>query len=96
MKPLFKEKVSKFGSLISLLAMAAMIVLFILGLTEFITSTTGRIFAAAWALLAITIFLAHSTRITGERRRRYIPYMLLDKKDVRTKKAVRLERVMRG
>ncbi len=66
---LFKERISKFGSLISLIAVTAMLALFSLSLPEFLASSPGRVFAAAWAALAIVIFIAHSRHIAAQRRR---------------------------
>ena len=63
MKKLFKEKVSRFGSLISLIAVCAMLMLFFLALPETLTSTAGRVFAVTWALMAILVFTAHARRI---------------------------------
>jgi hypothetical protein len=66
---LFKERISKFGSLISLIALTAMLALYSLSLPEFLASPLGRAFAAVWAALAIIIFLAHARRLSGRRQR---------------------------
>ncbi len=66
---LFKERISKFGSLISLVAVTAMLALYSLSLPEFLASPVGRAFAAVWAVLAIVIFVAHARRLSGQRRR---------------------------
>ncbi len=69
MATLFKERISKFGSLISLVAVTAMLALYSLSLPEFLASPLGRAFAAAWAALAIVIFFAHARRLSGQRHR---------------------------
>jgi apolipoprotein N-acyltransferase len=66
--PLLKEKTSRIGSLIGFLVVTALIVSFSLALPEFLLSTTGRIFAVLWALVAIAVFLAHSRRISLRRQ----------------------------
>ncbi|MBP2654401.1 MAG: hypothetical protein H6Q73_1970 [Firmicutes bacterium] len=66
---LFKQKISRFGSLISLIAVTAMAVLFLLALPEFLLSVTGRIFAIAWAVMAGIVFVAQTRRLTGGERR---------------------------
>ncbi|GBG57191.1 hypothetical protein SPFL3102_00111 [Sporomusaceae bacterium FL31] len=96
MKQLFKEKVSKFGSLISLIAITTMLVVFSLVLPEFIGSAAGRIFIVVWALTAIIAFIAHVTRMNRQRPRYNIPRFAV-KKDVRTNKMARTQRSsMRG
>jgi len=96
MKQLFKERVSKFGSLISLIAITAMLAVFSLALPEFIASTAGRVFAVVWALTAIIVFIAHVNRMSVQHRQYYLPRLPAAKKDVRTQKAIRTQRVMRG
>jgi hypothetical protein len=68
MKVLFKERVSKFGSLVSLIAITGMLALFFLALPETLVSASGRIFAAVWALAAILVFTAHARRLSREHR----------------------------
>ncbi len=99
MRHLFGERISKFGSLISLILLTVLLSLFSLVLPEFLSSSTGRIFAMTWALTAIVIFMAHSRRITEENYGRHNPYIRLiadGKKDARTRKVVRSVRAMRG
>ncbi|MGI6093192.1 MAG: hypothetical protein GX348_00935 [Veillonellaceae bacterium] len=97
MSRLFKEKTSKFGSLLSLTAMTAMFVVFWLAIPEFITSSVGRIFAVVWAVVAIVVFIAHAKRMTIERKKYTIPRLVSVKKDMRTQKSVRnANRLMRG
>ena len=97
MSRLFKEKTSKFGSLLSLTAMTAMFVVFWLAVPEFITSPVGRIFAVVWAVVAIVVFIAHAKRVTFERKKYAIPRLSSVKKEMRTQKSVRnANRIMRG
>lgn len=67
---LFKDRISKFGSLVSLVAVTAMLALFSLALPDFLVSTAGRVFAAAWAAVAVLLFVTHARRVAGDRRRR--------------------------
>jgi len=96
MSQLFKEKTGKFGSLVSLTLMTAMFVVFWLAIPEFLASSTGRIFAVVWALTAIVVFIAHAKRMSIEGNRYRIPRLEAVKKDMRTRKSVRTNRVMRG
>lgn len=73
MAALFKERVSSFGSLISLIAVTAMLAVFSLSLPDFLASASGRLFAAAWVVLALVIFLAHARRIASRPRRVRLP-----------------------
>lgn len=68
MAALFKERISRFGSLISLIAVTAMLAVYSLSLPEFLVSPLGRAFACAWAAMAIVIFVAHARRLSGQRR----------------------------
>ncbi len=96
MRQLFKERVSKFGSMISLIAITAMLIIFSLVLPEFIGSTAGRGFIVVWAVTAIVAFIAHVTRFSQQRPRYHIPRFAV-KKDVRTNnKVARTQRMMRG
>lgn len=96
MRQLFKDKVSKFGSLICLIAVTAMLVIFSLVLPEFIVSSAGRIFTGVWAVTAIMVFIAHVTRMDN-RPRQYQLTRFAVKKDVRTStKLTRTQRMMRG
>lgn len=65
--PLLKEKTSKFGSIVGFLIVTALIVIFSLALPEFFLSTTGRIYAIVWAIVAICVVLAHGRRISIRR-----------------------------
>ncbi|SDF58536.1 hypothetical protein [Sporolituus thermophilus] len=91
----FKEKTSRFGSLISLIALSALLILFSAALPEFLASAAGRLFAAAWALTAIIIFVAHARRIAPQRQP-YVAYLATGRKDVRTRRQERFARAMRG
>lgn len=93
-KLLFKQKISKFGSLISLVGITAMIALFSLALPGFLASTSGRLFAIAWAVIAIVVFIAHINRVSTVGRRNLVPYLSGTKKDMRAARHER--RYMRG
>lgn len=88
-KILFKQRMSKLGSLVSLVGVAAMIALFSLALPGFLASASGRLFAIAWAVIAIVVFIAHINRVSNAQRRNLVPYLAGHKKDMR---AVRQER----
>lgn len=83
---LFKQKISKFGSLISLVGVTAMIAMFSLALPGFLASTNGRLFAVAWAVIAIVVFIAHINRVSTGERRNLVPYLSGHKKDMRTER----------
>lgn len=85
MKHLFKERITKMGSLISLITVTAMLALFSLALPEFLASFYGRVFAVVWASMAIFVFIAHARRMS-EGHRRYIPYFSSKVVDARTTK----------
>ena len=91
---LFKQKISRFGSLISLIAVTAMLALFSLALPEFLLSVTGRVFTVAWAVMAIIVFVAQVRRLNGEKRR--IPMDFVKALDERAdKKSRRSDRFRR-
>ena len=97
MRKLFRERISKFGSLISLIMLIVMLTLFSMSLPEFLVSNGGRVFAVIWALTAILIFIAHAKRMSVTRRH-YMPAVMSmsGKKDARFRKPIRSGRVMRG
>lgn len=82
-KVLFKQKISKFGSMISLIGVTAMLALFSLALPGFLVSTSGRLFAMTWAVMAIVVFIAHMNRVSTGTQRNTAPYLAGHKKDVR-------------
>lgn len=98
MKPLFKTRISKFGSLLSMTAIVAMLMVFSLVLPEFIASTAGRIFSGLWAVTVLVVFVAHMTRLGDNRKKGYLPGRPpAVKKDVRVSaKLTRTQRMMRG
>ena len=63
MKPLFKARTSKFGSIVSLVVLSAMGMLFVYALPQFWLSSAGRIFLAVWAVLAMFAVTAHVKRL---------------------------------
>lgn len=93
----FKAKTSKFGSLLSLIILSAMLMVFVSQIPLFMESSTGRIFAGFWALFAVTMFAAHILRLTGQRQR-YLAMMPQagGAKDARTRKSLRRMRALRG
>lgn len=93
MKTLFRNKVSRFGSLISLIAVTAMLALFFLAMPDALVSVWGRAFTVIWALIAILVFTAHARRLSGESRQ--FPHYTAAVKDIRAKKQVE-RRLMRG
>ncbi|MDT8900585.1 hypothetical protein [Anaeroselena agilis] len=74
MTGLFKERSSRFGSLVSLIAVTAMLAVFFLSLPVFLVSFPGRTFVAAWSVVAIVILIAHARNVAGLRHRRPITY----------------------
>ncbi len=93
----FKEKTSKFGSLISLIVLSAMIAVFAANLPVFLQSTIGQVFAGFWTIFALVMFASHSVRLSSERQQRaaIIP-LLPGSKDARTRKSIRRMRALRG
>lgn len=94
MRMLFKEKISKFGSLISIVALMMMLTLFSLFIPEMITSVAGRVFVILWAVIAIVAFIAHARTIKAVKRRPSQLQIML-KKEEHTRKRIRPERLMR-
>ncbi|WP_425057729.1 hypothetical protein SCACP_22670 [Sporomusa carbonis] len=93
----FKDKTGKFGSLVSLIALCAMLMLFAANLPVFISSAVGQTFAGVWAAFALVMFAAHVTCLSAERRQRTdITPRLAGPKDARTRKNVRIVRAVRG
>ncbi len=93
----FKDKTSKFGSLICLIALSAMLMLFFAQLPVFLESTTGQLFAGFWGLFALIMFVAHVLRLAAERQRHAVVMPLMARtKDARTRKGFRRVRAMRG
>ena len=89
---LFNKKTNKFVSLISLIALAGMLVLFFLFIPEFVTNTPGQIFVGIWAFMAILSFVAHGRSVTARKGRQYMPVYGI-KKVERTSKARSTSRV---
>jgi hypothetical protein len=82
----FKRRISKFGSFVSLMVLAAMFVVFFLAIPEFATTTTGRIFVGIWASLATLSFIAHGRSGKVKEGRQYVPVFGIKKME-RTLKA---------
>lgn len=62
MKGLIKAIVAKFDSVISIVALSALVILFALAVPKFFISTTGRNFTGIWAVLVIALFGVHTAR----------------------------------
>lgn len=90
MKRLYKNKSNRFSSFISLMFLAGMVLFFLMVLPEFLSMTTGRIFAVSWAVMAIFVFTAHARVMSTEERMLKAPFSItsLDKKDMRAKKVM--------
>lgn len=70
---LFRRKISKFGEVVSLALLSAMLVVFFLFMPEFSLSAAGRVFIGVWMLLAVLSFIAYGTSVRVRRGRQYIP-----------------------
>lgn len=70
---LFRRKISKFGEVVSLALLSAMLVVFFLFMPEFALSTAGRVFIGVWTLLAVLSFVAYGSSVRARRGRQYIP-----------------------
>lgn len=68
-----KRKISKFGSLLSLITLASMFLLFCVCIPNFMVSTAGLIFVGLWAFLASLSFVAHGNSLKARDERQYIP-----------------------
>ncbi|HMM21857.1 MAG TPA: hypothetical protein PKA10_14155 [Selenomonadales bacterium] len=98
MKQLFKQRMTRMGSLISLITVTALLALFSLALPEFLASFYGRVFAVVWASMAILTFIAHARRMS-EGHRRYIPYFssrIVDDRTAKKREERRAVKLMRG
>jgi hypothetical protein len=91
----FKNRTSKFGSLVSLLALSAMLVIFAGNFPVFMESVSGQVFAGMWASFSVLMIVTHAIRLTTERQRAAV-ILLPGKKDARTHKNIRRVQAMRG
>lgn len=87
MKRLYKAKKSRFSSLLSLVFLTGMVLIFFVGLPEFLSISTGRIFAVIWAVLAIVVFTAHAKEMSARPEILKPPFGIaaFEKKDMRSK-----------
>ncbi|HWR07465.1 hypothetical protein [Sporomusa sp.] len=86
----FKTKTGKFGSLVSLTALTAMLMLFAANMPVFIGSTAGQIFAGFWGAVALVMGAAHIVRLSAPRERRMaITPLRTGLKDARTRRPQR-------
>ena len=83
----FKNRTSKFGSLVSLLALSALLMLFAVNFPVFMGSATGQVFASIWAGVAVVMVVTHVVRLMAERQPQKL-IMLPGKKDARTRKNI--------
>lgn len=91
----FKNRTSKFGSLVSLLALSVMLGLFAVNFPVFMKSVSGQVFAGMWAVFSVLMIVTHTVRLRSERQRAAV-MMLPGKKDARTQKNIRRVQAMRG
>jgi hypothetical protein len=91
MKRLYKTKSNRLSSLISLVLLAGMVVAFSIIVPGFLSIPAGRIFAGAWAVMAIFVFTAHARELHAVRKNCVPPLNVtsLERKDVRTHKTRR-------
>lgn len=75
MKTLFKEKGSRFTSLVCLIALSVMMVVFFLTFQDSMLTVAGRVFSVVWLFVAVLAFVFHSRRLRTKRR--YHPYGLV-------------------
>ncbi|QDR81048.1 hypothetical protein [Sporomusa termitida] len=86
----FKRKNGKFASLVSLIALTAMLMLFAVNLPVFLGSTAGKVFIAFWGGFALVMGAAHVVRLAAPRERRLaIVPLTPGLKDARTRKKQR-------
>ena len=94
-RTLFKEKISRFGSLISLLTLTTMLTLFSLFMPDLIATPSGRVFVVLWAVIAIVAFIAHARGLRVGVNKRYNAHSIM-RKEERTLKKGRPQRLVRG
>jgi hypothetical protein len=87
LKRLYKTKKSRFSSLLSLAFLAGMMLIFLVGLPEFLSIAAGRIFAVIWAVMAIFVFTAHAREMSAKPEVLKSPFGIasFEKGDIRTK-----------
>jgi len=93
----FRNKIGKFGSLVSLLLLTAMLALFATSFSVFWSSTAGQVFSIFWVAFVIVMCTAHTIRLSA-REERPLPVIALraGSKDARTRKSARMMRTVRG
>ncbi len=93
----FKKKNGKFASLVSLIALTAMLMLFAVNLPVFLESTAGKIFMTFWGGFALVMGAGHVVRLAAPRERRMpVTPLMPGSKDSRTRKRQRSVRGMRS
>ena len=94
MKCLFRQRISSFAALASLMTLVAMLVVFCVFIPEFIVSVAGRVFAVIWAVLAIGAFIVH-TRNVVEPSYKPLALPVINKKSVHRMRNTK-QRMLRG
>ena len=93
----FSGKTSRFGSLLSLIALSAMLMVYAASLPNFLVSATGQIFAVVWGIFALTMFTTHAISLSASRKSKGKAIVLAaGPKDAQTVKGIRKMRLMRG
>lgn len=91
----FKTNNGRFGALVGLIALSAMIIVFAINLPVFSASSTGQIFAVVWSMFALAMFMAQAVRLVTDRHRQpVIRPSFAGVKDARTRKNIRSLRTM--
>jgi hypothetical protein len=91
----FKTNNGRFGALVGLIALSAMIIVFAINLPVFSASSTGQIFAVVWSMFALAMFMAQAVRLVPDRHRQpVIRPSFAGVKDARTRKNIRSLRTM--
>lgn len=61
--PRFAQRTSKLGSLVSLCALSAMLMLFVANLPMFVGTEVGKVFAGIWLAFAVIMVISHTNRL---------------------------------
>lgn len=91
----FRNRTSKFGSLLSLGILIAMLLFFVANVPLFSGAAAGMGFAGVWLAVAIIVCVSHIVRVMPERRQPII-LMAPGPKDARTRKHMPRVRALRG
>ncbi len=69
MKRVYKERISRFTSLVSVIMLTMMLAVFCMFIPDFFVSFYGRVFAFIWAAIAIAAFIAHTRQLSQGKNR---------------------------